>query len=155
MLWEAVDSSVALTTRFGFTDAGHASTWFGETLSEAWDLQVDSCDRLVISASKLLAWLTIDGKGYVAKSAVDTALFLHLADIDALIAWLDGAGIPVAAPIAATNGRLRVDRGDFSVGLYPLVAGDLLDVDDEAQVDSVGRAPAGARGLPLREHSPE
>lgn len=139
MLWEAVDSTVALTTRFGFTDASHASTWFGETLSEAWDLHIDSCDRLVISASKLLAWLTVDGKGYVAKSAVDTALFERLADIDALIAWLDGEGIPVAAPIAATNGQLRVDRGDFSVGLYPLVAGNLLDVDDVAQVDAAGR----------------
>lgn len=139
MLWEAVDSAVALTTRFRFADTGHAATWLGDTLQQGWGLRVETCDRLVISASKLLAWLTVDGQRLVAKCAVEQESFPRLADVDTLIAWLHDEGIPVAAPIAATDGGIRVDRGGYSLGLYPLVEGDPLDVDDEDQVGAAGR----------------
>lgn len=139
MLWESVDPTDALTTRFGFADPGRAASWLGETLEGAWALRVDSCDRLIISASKLLAWLTVDGNRLIAKCAVDAASFSRLADVDALTAWLHGEGIPVAAPIFASDDRIRVEREGFSIGLYPLVAGDLLDADDADQVEAAGR----------------
>ena len=139
MLWESTDPGDALTTRFGFTDARHAASWLEETLDEAWTLRVESCDRLVISASKLLAWLTVDDTGVVAKCAVDPALFARLAEVDALTAWLHAEGIPVAAPIATHDGRLRVERGGFSLGLYPVIGGDLLEVGDESHVQAAGR----------------
>lgn len=139
MLWESVDPAAALTTRFGFPDARGAAGWIAETLEEAWALHVESCDRLVISASKLLLWLTVDQKRVIAKCAVDPTLFVKLAEVDALTAWLEGEGIPVAAPIAATDGRLRVERGGSSLGLYPVVSGELLEVDDANQVETAGR----------------
>ena len=139
MLWEAVDSNEALTTRFGFVDSNDAASWLGDTLRKAWGLRLQSCDRLVISGSKLLAWLTIDGRGFIAKCAIDPALFTRLAEVDALITWLEGEGIPVAAPQPTPDGRLRVERDRYSVGLYPLVNGELLDVNDENQVAAAGR----------------
>lgn len=142
MLWESVDSAAALTSRFSFTGRASAATWIAETLEEGWALPFDSCDRLVISASKLLAWLTVDGKRLVAKIAVDPTLFSRLADVDSLTAWLHEEGLPVAAPIAATDGRIRVERDGYSLGLYPVVAGELLDVDDPDQVVIAGRTLA-------------
>ncbi|GAB3608170.1 phosphotransferase [Humibacter ginsengiterrae] len=139
MLWEAVDSNEALTTRFGFVDSNDATSWLGDTFRHAWGLSLQSCDRLVISADKLLAWLTIDGRGLIAKCAINPALFARLAEVDALITWLDGEGIPVAAPLPASDGRLRVDRDRYSMSLYPLVDGELLDVNDENQVAAAGR----------------
>lgn len=139
MLWEAVDATDALTTRFRFADAGHAASWLSETLQEAWALRVESCDRIVISASKLLAWLTVDGRRLVAKCAVNPVLFSRLSEVDALTAWLGGEGLPVAAPIAAADCRLRVEREGLSLGLYPLVGGELLDTDDADQVEAAGR----------------
>jgi homoserine kinase type II len=142
MLWESVDPADALTTRFGFTDAARAASWLAETVEEAWALRVDTCDRLVISARKLLAWITVDGSPLVAKCGVDSALFSRLADVDTLTAWLHGEGIAVAPPIVASDNRTRVEHGRFSIGLYPLVVGDLLDADDPAQVDAAGRTLA-------------
>lgn len=139
MLWESVDSGTALSARFGFTDADHAVSWLGETLREAWARRVDRCDRLVISASNLLAWLTVDGEHVMAKCCVDLARFSRLAEVDALVAWLHSEGIPVAAPIAASDGRLRVECKGFSLGVYPFVEGDLLDVGDAGQVEAAGR----------------
>lgn len=38
MLWGPVDPADALTTRFGFTDAGHAASWLGDVLQDSWAL---------------------------------------------------------------------------------------------------------------------
>ncbi len=139
MLWESVDPGPTLTARFGFTNADHAVSWLGETLGAAWARRIDRCDRLVISASNLLAWLTGDGLHDVAKCSVDSARYSRLAEVDTVVAWLRSEGIPVAAPIAASDGRLRVEREGFSLGLYPFVEGDLLDVGDAGQVEAAGR----------------
>jgi homoserine kinase type II len=139
MLWEAVDASTALTTRFGFANSNDAASWLGCTLEDVWGFRLQSCDRIVISASNLLAWLTIDGRPLIAKCSVNPALFARLAEIDALITWLDGEGIPVAAPLPAADGRTRVNRDRRSLGLYPLVGGELLDVSDGNQVAAAGR----------------
>src|SRR5690348_12993051 len=135
MLWESVDPAAALTTRFGFTDAGHATTWLTNTLSETWALRVDRCDRFVMSATNLLAWLTADGKRMVAKCSIKAERFSRLADVAALATWLHAKGLPIAPPIAASDGRLRVELNGMSLGLCPVINGELLDVDDAKQVE--------------------
>ena len=139
MLWESVDPATALTARFGFADVDHAASWLGETLAGRWARRMDRCDRLVISATNLLAWLAVDGQQVVAKCSVELSNFARLAEVDALVAWLHSEGIPVAAPIAARDSRLRLEQDGFSLGLYPLVDGDLLDVADARQVEAAGR----------------
>lgn len=139
MLWEGAEATVALKTRFRFTDASHAAAWLSGTLQERWGLRVETCDRLVISANKLLAWLTVDGQRLIAKCSSEPGLFARLADIDAVTSWLDGQGIPVAVPIATVDGNMRVNRDGYSLGLYPHVGGDLLDVEDDAEVVAAGR----------------
>lgn len=142
MLWESIDPAIALSDRFGFDDAGHAALFLTEALRSDWGRPMQRCDRLVISASNLLAWLTVEGENVVAKCSVDRARFAQLTQADALVAWLDSQRIPVASPIAASDGRLRIERDRFSIGLYPFIAGDLLDVADAGQVEAAGRALA-------------
>jgi homoserine kinase type II len=142
MLWETVDPNKALTTRFGFANPYDALSWLGDTLRQAWGQRFQGCDRLVISSSNLLARLTIDGRGFIAKCAIDPARSRRLAEVDALITWLDGEGIPVAAPRPTTDGRMRIDRDCYSMGLYPLVDGEMLDVNDENQLAAAGRTLA-------------
>lgn len=142
MLWESVDPAIALTARFGFTEVDHATSWLAEAVRGDWDSQMEQCDRLVISAGNLLAWLVVDGEHVIVKCSVDQARFSRLAEADALVAWLDSEGVPVAGPIAASDGRLRIERERFSLGLYPFVDGDLLDVADPTQVEAAGRTLA-------------
>jgi homoserine kinase type II len=62
------------------------------------------------------------------------------ADAVSTVAWMgDVRGIPVAAPIPARDGRLRVELNNVSLGVYPVIDGDLLDVGDPAQVTEAGR----------------
>ncbi len=139
MLWESVDPAAALEERFGFTDVDHATAWVAETLWDVWARRMDRCHRLVISDRNLLVWLVTDGQHVIGKCCVDTARMSRLAAIDALVAWLHAQAIPVAPPIAASDGRLRVERAGLSLGLYPFVDGDLLDVADAGQVETAGR----------------
>jgi homoserine kinase type II len=53
--------------------------------------------------------------------------------------WLQASGIPVAAPIPARDGRLRVELNNVSLAVYPVIDGDLLDVGDPAQVTEAGQ----------------
>ena len=139
MLWESVDPATALTERFGFTDVDSAASWFEATLRDVWARRMDRCDRLVISDGNLLVRLLVDGRYVVAKCCVDPARMAQLADVDAVVAWLHSEGIPVAPPIATSDGRLRIEREGLSLGLYPFVEGDLLDVADARQVRAAGR----------------
>ena len=75
----------------------------------------------------------------IAKSSVFPNLFQRLADTAALTTWLDASGIPVAAPIPASDGRLRVELNHVSLGVFPVIDGDLLDVGDPAQVTAAGQ----------------
>lgn len=139
MLWESVDPGEALSQRFGFADTVSAAGWVGDTLWDTWAITVDGCDRLVISDKNLLAWITAGDRRLIAKWSVAPKRFRHLADTAALLAWLHGKGIPVAAPVPALDGRLRVELGNVSLGVFPVIDGDLLDVRDPAQVAEAGR----------------
>jgi homoserine kinase type II len=70
MLWEATDPAEALTERFCFDDAVSAVGWMGDALWRTWAIAVDDCDRLVISAGNLMAWITTDGRLLIAKWSV-------------------------------------------------------------------------------------
>lgn len=139
MLWESADPEEALSRRFGFADSVSAAGWLGDTLWDTWAVTVDDCDRLVISSGNLLAWITADDRRLIAKWSVVSKLFQRLADTTALTMWLHHRGIPVAAPIPARDGRLRVELHNVSLGVFPVIEGDLLDVGDPAQVTEAGR----------------
>jgi homoserine kinase type II len=139
MLWESVDPKAALSERFGFADAISAAGWMGDALWNTWTIAVHDCDRLVISDRNLLAWLTVDDKRLIAKLSASPSLFQRLADTAALRMWLQTRGIPVAAPIPTSDGRLQVELNDVSLGVSPVMAGDLLDVSDASQVTEAGR----------------
>ncbi len=139
MLWESADPEETLSQRFGFADAVSAAGWLGDTLWDTWAITVDDCDRLVISAGNMLAWITTDTGRLVAKWSVVSKLFQRLADTTALTMWLHHNNIPVAAPLPARDGRLRVELDNVSLGVFPVIEGDLLDVSDPAQVTEAGR----------------
>lgn len=139
MMWEPGDPAPALTERFGFTDTGHAATWLTDVIRERWGLDVEGCDRLMLSSTRLLAWMRIDGDRVVAKCTVDPNLFAGLAEIDQLIAWLGSEGIPVAAPIPTIASGLRAERDGISLALSPAVEGGALDAGDEQQLIAAGR----------------
>jgi homoserine kinase type II len=139
MLWESVDPGEALSQRFGFADTVSAVGWVGDTLWDTWAITVDGCDRLVISDKNLLAWITAGDRRLIAKWSVVSDLFQRLADTTALAMWLNDSSIPVAAPVPASDGRLRVELDNVSLGVFPVIEGDLLDVGDLAQVTEAGR----------------
>jgi homoserine kinase type II len=140
MLWESTDPVEALGQRFGFADPVSAVGWMGDALSATWAIAVDDCERLVISDGNLLAWITTDDRRLIAKWSVVPRLFQRLADTAALTMWLHARrGIPVAAPIPARDGRLRVELNNVSIGVFPVVDGGLLDVVDPAQVTEAGQ----------------
>ncbi len=139
MLWESVVPRDALTKRFGFADGVSAVSWIGDVLWDTWGIAVDDCDRLVMSAGNLLAWITTDNRRLIAKWSVFPKLFQRLADAAALTSWLHERGIPVAPPIPARDGRLRVELDNVLLGVYPVIDGDLLDVGDPSQVTKAGQ----------------
>jgi homoserine kinase type II len=142
MLWERGDPRKALSSRFGFTDASAAVSWLGETVWDIWAMPIDDCDRLVISGTNVLAWITSRRERFIAKWSVARDLFQRLADTAALTAWLDTQGVSVVAPVATTDGRLRVVVDGALVGVSPVVDGELLDVDDPSQVSDAGQTLA-------------
>ena len=155
MLWESADPRQELTRRFGFRDGASAAEWVADVLERYWELDVVRCDRLVISGRNVMAWVQAGGRPLIAKWSSLPHRFSHLENAARLVAWLDAQAVPVAAPIAATDGRLLVELGNdtrghlrsrlplpgsrFLVGVLPVVQGDLLAVEDPSQVDDAGR----------------
>ncbi|MEQ7010647.1 phosphotransferase [Actinopolymorpha sp. B17G11] len=138
MLWEASDPHDALRQRFGFTDAEEACQWLGVVLAKHWGFQVNSCERLVISAGNALAWLTTDAHRLVAKWSVVASLFPRLAELARLTDWLARRGLPVSGPVPALDGSHQVKIDGVSLGLQEVVDGAHLDVTDQDQVYAAG-----------------
>ena len=157
LLWESGDAARQLERRFGFRDAGAAAEWVGEALARRWDLHVDGCERLVISSWNAMAWVVAGDRRLIAKWSALPTRFARLQDAARVADWLDGRGLPVAAPVPATDGRrlvvfasgakgrlasrlpLPVPGSRFLLGVLPVVEGELLDIDDPAQVADAGR----------------
>lgn len=155
MLWESTDPHEALTKRFGFRDASNAAEWVAEVLEQHWALDLTRCGRLVISDHNVVAWIEAGGRRLIMKWSALPHRFSHLKDAARLVAWLDTEGLPVAAPIPASDGsrlvelsndskgrlrsRLPLPGSRFLVGVLPVVAGELLSVEDPKQVEDAGR----------------
>jgi homoserine kinase type II len=146
MLWESVNPAAALLERFGFVDAVSAAGWMGDALWDTWAISIQDCEGLLISARNLLAWVTTDDKRLIAKLSVSPPLFQRLAETATLRMWLQTRGIPVAAPIPARDGRLQVELNNASLGVCPVIEGDLLDISDPAQVTEAGQMLATLHG---------
>jgi homoserine kinase type II len=158
MLWESADPADALKQRFGFASAATAATWVKETLGACWGIEVDQCDRLVISAWNAMAWVIAGDRRLIAKWSAFPKIFPRLNDAASVTVWLHERGIPVAVPIQAVDGRrlVEVSNGErgrfrsklplpgnrFLVGVLPVLDGELLDVADHRQVVHAGQTLA-------------
>lgn len=156
MLWEDTDPALALPERFGLRDQPAAVGWLAQVLRENWGLRVESCDRILISATNALAWVGTDAGPFVIKVASHEPAFARLDDIAALLGRLEQDGLPVPAPVPDISGRRRAvaetDRA-LSVAVLPLVDGDLLDVADLAAVRDTGEV-VGRLHLALADLDP-
>lgn len=132
MLWEPADPVEALAQRFRFESPTAVVGWLSDVLAQHWDLALSSCERLVISAGNLMAWITVGDRPMIAKWSAYTPAFARLVAIARLTHWLDERGVPVSAPQPARDGRLQLELDGFSLALQNVVPGDLLDVADAA-----------------------
>lgn len=81
MLWESVDPNERLAERFGFRSAASAGEWVADSLDREWGIRVDCCDRLVMSAFNVMAWVTAGDRALIAKWSAFPPLFSRLADV--------------------------------------------------------------------------
>ncbi|GAA3519235.1 hypothetical protein [Nocardioides daeguensis] len=78
MLWEAHDPDEALDGRFGFSDGESATRWVAAMLNEHWGVRIHSCDRIVMSDHKALAWVHTPSGRMLAKWSVVPRRFQQL-----------------------------------------------------------------------------
>lgn len=141
MLWEDTEPQEALRSRFGFDDRDEALGWLSAVLPQVWGVHVETCDRLLLSATNALAWVGTDAGAFVVKIAAHAPDFARLDAVAALVQRLERAGLPVAAPVPTLSGAARaVHEADrpLSVAVLPRIDGDLLDVDDLEAVQATG-----------------
>lgn len=147
MLWEARDPHEVLMNRFAFADAASAGHWVAATVQEHWDVQVESCDRIVMSDHNALAWITASADRLLAKWSSAHVRFTRLTEVARLTQWLDQQRFPVAAPISSLGEQPQVETDHGSMCLQPVVPGQLLDVNDDIQVHAAGAALADLHQL--------
>lgn len=138
MLWEARDPETTLTERFGFQDARVAARWVAAVVAEHWDVEVRSCERIVMSDRNALAWIGTSAGRFVLKWSVTPERFRRLSRVASLTRWLAGAGFPVSAPLPSLDGCGQVEADGVSMCLQHVIEGALLDVDDPEQVHASG-----------------
>lgn len=147
MLWEPVEAGAALRERFGFGDLDDVSTWLAEQLSRTWGVTATGTDRLVISDQNAVVWVSSDRGPLVVKWSRAAEHFARLDAATELLGLLGERGVPVAGPVAAVDGRVRVvldgPLGPLSVTVLPELVGDWLDVADEVAVRAAGACLAG------------
>ena len=164
LLWESADEHTALRERFGFADVADATDWLVATLHEHWGLTLRSCRRLTISDHNAIAWVRTDRDELVVKWSREERLFPRLEATTGLITSLADQGIPVAAPLPARDGAVRVVTdgpiGPLSIAVLPEIDGTWLDVTDLDAVRTVGTCLArmhevlGELALPALEGPP-
>ncbi|TDE89925.1 aminoglycoside phosphotransferase [Occultella glacieicola] len=141
LLWEDGHPPDSLRTRFGFTDLDDVAAWLSDVLRRHWGITVARCERVVISAHNAIAWLDTSAGPLVVKIGAHAPAFERLAAIADVLAGLEAAGVPVAAPLPSRGGERRIvahaDR-PLSVVVQPLVDGELLDPTDVTAVRAAG-----------------
>ena len=146
MLWETVDPDGALLTRFGFDGLPAALDWARAVLADVWNIAVTDSEadpgRLVISSHNAILWVGSSRGPLVLKWSNAEDCFERLRSSAALVKGLEGHGVPVAAPLASSDGRVRVicdsPVGPLSVMVLPELTGNWLDVTDDAAVRAAG-----------------
>lgn len=164
LLWETADEHAALSERFGFRDLADASRWLADVLRVRWGLRLRTCDRVVISDHNAIAWVSSDRGGLVVKWSRAFSMFPRLAATTELLAALAAHEVPVAAPLPAGDGAVRVvadgPAGPLSIAVLPEIVGTWLDVRDVEAVRTVGAELArlhevlGELPAPALEQSP-
>ncbi|WP_306892531.1 phosphotransferase [Agromyces albus] len=142
MLWEQVEPKEALRERFGFDEFAAVSDWVSKVLDEVWAISVVACGRMVISDHNAIVWVESSHGPFVVKWSRSQERFANLEASARLLRVLDRQGVPVAAPIAALDGRDRVmldgPLGPLSIAVLPELSGDWLDPEDVASVWAAG-----------------
>ncbi|WP_458111063.1 phosphotransferase [Arthrobacter sp. R1-13] len=142
MLWESTEPQIALKNRFGLGSFDEAAGWLTKVLAESWAIEVKACERIIISDHNAIAWISTDRGRLVAKWSRDEDQFVKFSGTADLLAALHKEGLPVAPPLAATDGRHRVIFDSSSVTVQPHIDGDLLDVTADTAVRKAGASLA-------------
>ncbi|MFC0625792.1 phosphotransferase enzyme family protein [Kribbella deserti] len=152
MLWESADPREALRERFSLDDFDDAVAWMSKGLAEAWGINVETCDRIIISDTNAIAWVGTDRGALIAKWSRAQDQFERLEAIADLLKALHDQGMPVAPPLASLSAnqledkrldgrhRLILHSGQtpLSMTVQPQIDGELLDITDEAVVRQAG-----------------
>lgn len=142
MLWESTEPQSALKNRFGLGSFDEAAGWLTKVLAEAWAIEVKACERIIISDHNAIAWISTDRGALVAKWSRDEDQFAKFAGTADLLDALHKEGLPVAPPLAATDGRHRVVIDSSSVTVQPHIDGNLLDITADTAVRRAGASLA-------------
>lgn len=142
MLWEGSDPGAELARRFGFETAEAAGAWATALLVDEYGITVGSVERLVLSAQNLMIWATATDRRLMIKVCRFGGGHDWLVPRAALVDWLADRGQPVARPVATLAGELQLQRDGWSIGVQPVLPGELLDGSDHDQVRASGTALA-------------
>lgn len=146
MLWESTEPQSALKNRFGLGSFDEAAGWLTKVLANAWAIEVHTCERIIISGHNAIAWISTDRGALVAKWSRDQDQFVKFAGTADLLNVLHKEGLPVAPPLAATDGRHRVIIDSSSVAVQPHINGELLDTTADTAVRRAGASLARLHG---------
>ncbi|MDQ0680701.1 homoserine kinase type II [Arthrobacter pascens] len=138
MLWESTEPRSALKKRFDLDSFDEAVSWLTKVLAEAWAIDVQACDRIIISGHNAIAWVRTNRGALVAKWSRDQERFGKFEAIADLIQALHKQGVPVAAPLASVDGQRRVIIGSFSITVQPHIDGEFLDTTADTAVRRAG-----------------
>jgi Ser/Thr protein kinase RdoA (MazF antagonist) len=142
MLWESIEPRSALQERFGLDSFEEAVEWLTKGLAQVWAIDVDSCDRIIVSGNNAIAWVRTNRGALVAKWSRAQDNFVRLAAIADLLHALHRQGVPVAPPLTSVDDQHRVIVSSGSMPLsmtvQPYINGDLLDITDETAVRRAG-----------------
>ncbi|TDO34330.1 Ser/Thr protein kinase RdoA (MazF antagonist) [Kribbella sp. VKM Ac-2527] len=142
MLWESTDPQDALRDRFGLYGFDEAVLWLTKVLAEVWGVDVESCERILISGHNAIAWIRSDRGAFVAKWSRAEGQFVRFAAAADLINALHQRGVPVAPPLESVDGRYREivssDSSRLSMTVQQAVDGQPLDTGNETTVRAAG-----------------
>lgn len=139
MLWESTNPEAELERRFGFASADAAAAWSVRLLADDYGLRVVSLDRMVISAHNLMLWVTTETTGRLMIKVCRLAeAHDWLSARGALVRWLADRDLPVAEPLRTHGDDHQLLRDGRSVGVQPVLPGELLDATDLDQVRAAG-----------------
>lgn len=159
MLWAQDDPAEVLRDRFGFSSAEAVSAWVGSTVERHWGIHVEAPERVVISDSNALAWVSSGDQRLLLKWSVAPERFERLALAATVTAWLGALKHPVSAPVPTFSGEVQVTTDGVSMGLQRVIDGDHLNDEDADQVRTAGatlaRLHTALRSYPLGNPRPD